>query len=217
MHVEVLVEDASGKKFLEIVLPRLWGELGAPHTWRVIAYKGVGHLPRDLKSETDPAKRVLLDRLPVLLKGYDRTPGIDAVVVVLDVDRRDCKAFLAELQALAAGCNLRIMPLYRLAIEELEAWYLGDRVALLQAWPGARTDVLSRYVQDSACGTWEVLADAIHPGGAAAIRKAGWPLPGELKCEWAERIAPLMDLERNESPSFGKFRDGLRRLVRERG
>lgn len=72
-----------------------------------------------------------------------------------------------------------------------------------------------RYVQDSACDTWELLADAVHLGGSAAIKKCGWPLPGQVKHEWAEKIGPLMDPERNISPSFGKLRDGLRRLVAE--
>lgn len=215
MHIEVLVEDASGKTFLDIMMPRLLGEFGDPHTWRVIKYKGVGHVPRGLKSGSDAAHRVLLDRLPSLLRGYDKSPGIDAVVVVLDVDRRDCVKFLAELKELAARCQLKSMPLYRLAIEELEAWYLGDRQALLEAWPKAKLDVLHRYEQDSACGTWELLADAIHPGGSAAVKQAGWPLPGQLKSEWAARIAPLMDPDRNASPSFGKLRDGLRRLTKQ--
>lgn len=215
MHIEVLVEDASGKTFLDIMMPRLLGELGDPHTWRVIAYKGVGHVPKGLKPGSDAAHRVLLDRLPALLRGYDKTPGIDAVVVVLDVDRRDCVSFLAELRDLAARCQLKSMPLYRLAIEELEAWYLGDRLALLEAWPKAKLDVLHRYEQDSACGTWELLADAVHPGGIAAVKQAGWSLQGQLKSEWAARIAPLMDPDRNVSPSFGKLRDGLRRLTQQ--
>jgi hypothetical protein len=40
-------------------------------------------------------------------------------------------------------------------------------------------------------------------------------LPGQVKCEWAEKIGPLLDPDRNVSPSFGKLRDGLRRLVAE--
>ncbi|GHU13280.1 hypothetical protein AGMMS50225_23020 [Betaproteobacteria bacterium] len=72
---------------------------------------------------------------------------------------------------------------------------------------------MSRYIQDSACDTWELLADAIYPGGAAAIKRKGWPLPGQIKHEWAERIGPFLDPDRNLSPSFGKLRDGLRRLI----
>ena len=82
-----------------------------------------------------------------------------------------------------------------------------------EAYPGARADVLKGYVQDSACDTWELLADAVYPGGSAALKKAGWPLPGQVMHEWADKIGPRMVMDRNVSPSFGKFRDGLRGLV----
>jgi len=213
MHIEILVEDSSGERLLAQLLPQILGEHGAPHTWRLKAYKGIGRIPKGLTAKADPAKRILLDQLPRLLQGYGKTPGIDAVVVVLDADRRDCKAFLKELKLLAESCNPAPRTLFRLAIEEMEAWYLGDRTALLKAFPRAKRDVLDRYVQDSACGTWELLADAVHVGGAAAIKKAGWPLPGQLKHEWAEKIGPFMAITQNTSPSFGKFCDGLSRLV----
>lgn len=213
MHIEVLVEDSSGEKLLAQLLPQILGEQGAPHTWRLKAYKGVGRIPKGLTAKADPAKRILLDQLLRLLQGYGKTPGIDAVVVVLDTDRRNCKAFLQELKSLAESCNPAPPTLFRLAIEEVEAWYLGDRAALLKAFPRARREVLDRYAQDSVCGTWELLADAVHAGGATAIKKAGWPLPGQLKHEWAEKIGPFMSLHQNASPSFGKFRDGLSRLI----
>lgn len=145
--------------------------------------------------------------------GYGKTPGIDAVVVIVDSDRRPCSAFLGELKAVLRNCRSAPNTLFRLAIEEIEAWFLGDRQALLKAYPRAKRNVLAHYQQDSVCGTWELLADAVHPGGSAAIRAAGWPLPGQIKHEWAERIGPHMDIENNQSPSFCKFRDALRRLV----
>lgn len=214
MHIEILVEDTSGAKLLNFLLPKILGGQGNPHTWRLHAYKGVGKLPTGLNTDADPAKRILLEQLPRLLRGYGKTPGIDAVVVVLDADRRPCTEFLDELRRLVDACNPAPNTLFRLAIEEIEAWYLGDRDALLTAYPNAKTQVLDGYTQDSVCGTWELLADAIYPGGSEAIRKAGWPLPGEVKHEWAERIGPLLSIEDNESPSFVKLRDGLRRLVR---
>jgi hypothetical protein len=214
MHFEIVVEDSSGAKLMEAVLPKLIGEQGDPHSWRVHGYKGIGRIPKkEMSATADPAKRMLLDQLPRILRGYGKTPGIDAVVVILDTDKRNCVDFLAELKALATGCNPAPNTLFRLAIEEVEAWYLGDRQALEKAYPRAKADVLNRYVQDTACGTWELLADAIHAGGSAAIRKAGWPLPGQIKHEWAEKIGPLLDPDRNVSPSFGKLRDGLRRLA----
>lgn len=215
MHIEILVEDSSGEKLLKAILPKLLGEYGDPHTWNMHSYKGIGRIPKNLKGSADPAKRILLDQLPRLLQGYGRTSGIDAVVVVLDTDKRSCVGFLNELKTLAAGCNPVPNALFRLAIEEVEAWYLGDRQALTAAYPRAKGDVLNRYEQDSLCDTWELLADAVYPGGSAAIKKAGWPLPGQIKHEWAEKIGPLLEPDRNASPSFGKLRDGLRRLISE--
>lgn len=213
MHIEVLIEDSSGEKLVETLLPNVIGPLGKPHTWRIHSYKGIGRLPPSLSTRADPAKRILLEQLPRVLRGYGNTPNIDAVVVVVDSDRRDCKVFLNELKAMLNECNPAPNTLFCLAIEEMEAWLLGDRGALLSAYPRARKDILARYQQDSICGTWELLADALHPGGSAAIRKAGWPLPGQIKHEWASKIGPHMNIENNASPSFCEFRDGLRRLV----
>jgi hypothetical protein len=195
-----------------MLLPQLLGPQGAPNTWRVHAYKGIGKIPQGIGKKADPAKRILLDQLPKLLRGYGKTPGIDAVVIVLDTDKRDCAAFLAELKAVIDDKIEVPDTMFRLAIEEIEAWYFGDRDALLAAYPRVRQDVMRSYVQDSVCDTWELLADAVYPGGSSAIKKAGWPLPGQVKHEWAKKIAPLMDLDRNVSPSFRKFRDGLRQL-----
>ncbi|WP_174515470.1 hypothetical protein [Xanthomonas axonopodis] len=214
MHIEVLVEDSSGVKVVSMLLPAVIGQHGEPHTWRIHPYKGIGRLPSGLSTNADPAKRALLNQLPRLLSGYGRTPGVDAVVVVLDSDRRDCATFLADLKTVAQQCNPAPKTVFRLAIEEMESWFLGDKPAVLAAYPKARKEILSGYQQDSICGTWELLADAVYPGGSAAIIKAGWPLPGEVKHEWADNICPNMDVELNQSPSFCKFRDGLRRLTK---
>ena len=138
MHIEVLVEDSSGEKLLQVLLPQLLGPQGEPHTWRLHAYKGIGRIPKGLVPNTDAAKRILLDRLPKQLRGYGKTPGIDAVVIVLDTDKRDCAAFLAELIAAKNACNPSPNTLFRLAIEEMEAWYFGDQDALLAAYPSAK-------------------------------------------------------------------------------
>ncbi len=215
MHIEILVEDSSGERLLDALLPKLLGELNNPHSWRVHAYKGIGRIPKHLNAGADPTKRILLDQLPRLLRGYGKTPGVDAVVVVLDTDKRNCIEFLSELKAVAAECDPAPRTMFRLAIEEVEAWYLGDREALTEAYPKVNSTILARYTQDSACDTWELLADAIYPGGSAAIKKSGWPASGRVKHEWAEKIGPLLNPDRNVSPSFQKLRDGLRHLVEQ--
>ena len=215
MHFEVLVEDRSGSIALEIVLEKILGENGTDHTWRMHAYKGIGRIPGDLRRTQDPAKRLLLDQLPRLLRGYGRSLLHQAacVVVVVDLDDRDCTTFKRDLLSALAACNPRPRTLFRIAVEESEAWLLGDREAVIAAYPRAKKQVLDGYVQDSICGTWEVLADAVHAGGSARLKKAAWPTPGRAKCDWAAMIAPHMDVERNVSASFRVFRDGVRHLA----
>lgn len=214
MHFEILVEDESGRIAIDAILEKILGPNGARHSWKTHGYKGLGRIPADLRGRADPAKRILLDRLPRLLRGYGKSlDASSAVVVVVDLDDRDCIAFKRELLDVLDACDPRPNALFRIAVEESEAWLLGDRDAVKAAYPRAKAPVLDGYRQDAVCGTWEVLADAVHAGGSAALAKAGWPAPGAAKCEWARKIAPHIDPDRNRSPSFQAFRDGVRRLA----
>jgi hypothetical protein len=76
--------------------------------------------------------------------------------------------------------------------------------------------VLTSYENDSICGTWEKLADAVYPGGSAALKRRGWHEIGAEKSTWAAAIAPLMDVDSNRSPSFHYFRSKLRELMEDR-
>ncbi|MEA2083612.1 MAG: DUF4276 family protein [Thermodesulfobacteriota bacterium] len=216
MHFEILVEDASGKIALESILEKILGPNGQDHTYRIVPYKGIGHIPKDLRGTTDPQKRILLDRLPKLLRGYGKSlQGYPAaVIVVVDLDDKDCLGFKQELLDILNACNPQPTTLFRIAIEEGEAWLLGDRNAVKTAYPRAKERVLNQYVQDSICGTWEKLADAVYPGGSQKLKRLGWPHSGRAKCEWAEKIAPHLDVEVNQSNSFQVFRDGIRDMAR---
>ncbi|MBU4237068.1 MAG: DUF4276 family protein [Proteobacteria bacterium] len=215
MHFEILVEDASGKIALESILDKILGTNGQDHTYKIISYKSIGRIPKNLKGTTDPQKRILLDRLPNLLRGYGRSlRGIPAVVVlVVDLDDKDCLVFKQEMVDILNDCNPQPTTLFRIAIEEGEAWLLGDRNAVKVAYPRAKEQILSTYVQDSICGTWEKLADALYPGGSQELKRLGWPHTGQTKCEWAKNIAPHLDVENNQSRSFQVFRDGIRNLM----
>ena len=117
---------------------------------------------------------------------------------------------MEELIDLLESCNPKPVTAFRFAIEESEAWLLGDPFAAELAYPRAKQAILDTYVQDSICGTWELLADAIHERGAVDLVRRGYPDIGIAKCEWAERIGRLVDIQRNQSPSFAKFREAVR-------
>ena len=213
MHFELLVEDKSGSIAVGILLEKILGTNNADHSWRIHPYRGLGRLPKGLGAGADASRRILLDRLPQLLRGYGRSldPAQSCVVVVVDADKRDCVAFKQELLGVLSQCDPKPRTLFRIAVEESEAWLLGDRDAVVAAYPNARAAVLDAYVQDSVCGTWEVL------GGAVSQRPTreslSGPQAGAAKCRWAETIAPHMDIDRNASPSFRTFVDGIRMLA----
>lgn len=216
MHFEILVEDQSGKKALDIIVPKI---IGHDHTFNVHSYKGIGRIPVGLKGTSDPNKRILLDQLPKLIQGYGKTfasypdnyPA--AVIIVCDLDDKCLKAFRAELLKLLNDCHPRPDTKFCIAIEEGEAWFLGDKQAIKKAYPKAKDTLLTAYQQDSICGTWESLANALYPGGAQSLSKQGWQVVGKMKSNWAESICPNMDIENNESPSFCYFRSKLRELA----
>lgn len=215
MHFEVLTEDSSGSVVVETILEKIFRDYRSIHTWEVRSYRGLGRIPKNVKGKTDPRKRILLDRLPDILAGYGRSlqHWEAAVIVVVDLDSRDCITFKQELTSLLDKCVPAPSTIFRIAIEEIEAWLLGDRRAVTTAYPLAKPRILNSYVQDGIVGTWEVLADAVHPGGARSLKEKGYPEIGRAKHKWAEEIAPHMDVYRNRSKSFQVFRDGVRRLA----
>ena len=213
MHFEILVEDQSGKKALDILVPKI---IGDNHTFRIISYKGIGRLPKGLTGTSDPKKRTLLDQLPKLLQGYGKSytnnyPGV--VIVVCDLDKSCLKIFRKELLQVLNHCNPSPITRFCIAIEEGEAWFLGDLAAIKLAYPRANQKILKSYQNDSICETWEKLADAVYPGGAKELSKKGWQAVGAEKSKWAEKISPQLDVDNNQSPSFCYFRDQLRELI----
>ncbi len=214
MHFEILVEDISGKTALEILVPKI---INAEHnTFKIHSYKGVGHLPKGLKSNSDPKRRILLDQLPRLIQGYGKTlskyhPNCPAALIIIcDLDDRCLSMFRNELLGLVDKCNPSPETHFYIAIEEGEAWYLGDLAAVRAAYPKAKDVVLNSYMNDSICGTWEKLADALFVGGSQALTKLGGHRIGEEKSVWAKKISPNMNVDENHSPSFCYFRDKLR-------
>nr|MDA3786047.1 hypothetical protein [Deltaproteobacteria bacterium] len=129
MHFDILVEDLSGKKALDILVPKI---IGDEHTFTVRAYKGIGKIPGNMKTSADPAKRALLSQLPRLLQGYGKTYAgypanfLASVILVCDLDNKCLKTFHEELLEVLNSCTPRPETRFCFAIEEGEAWFLGD-------------------------------------------------------------------------------------------
>lgn len=216
MHFQYLVEDQSGAALIRILMQKIV-ELYPNATYDCKGFREIGGFTRkNTIKETKTGK--LLNDLATYLRGFDRSlqsfPSV--IIVVLDSDDHDVQQFRSELEAVAMQNMIKIDHVFCLAVEEIEAWLLGDRHALLSAYPHAKMHVLNTYVQDSICGTWEVLADAVYPGGTSKLSRehASFIEIGKLKAEWAQNIGIHMDLKSNESPSFNDFIHEIeRRLV----
>jgi hypothetical protein len=202
LRLHVLVEGPSEAAFLRGWFPRLLPQ----HALSVVQHRGKGRLPARPPLRPDPRREGLLDQLPAKLRAYGRVldPTTDRLLVFLDLDNDSCVDLKRRLLATLASCDPRPVMLFRIAIEELEAFYLGDMAAVRRAFPQAKSSRMKSYIQDSICGTWELFQEVIKS-------------PVEDKVEWAERMARYLGLEwkDNNSPSFQQFCRGLRQLTGE--
>jgi len=209
MHFEILTEDKSGKVLLDIIVPKI---ISSENTFRIINFKGIGKIPNNIHKEPDPKKKLILNKLPALLKVYGKMYNQKdcTVIVVVDCDKRNCNIFKQELVDVLKGCNPKPNAFFRIAIEEIEAWLLGDMTAMERAYPKYDKQEYKGYIQDSIIGTWEKLADiTLSRNVASYLKKSAYPEIGKQKIEWAQKIGTFMDMNSNISPSFNCFKQKL--------
>jgi hypothetical protein len=179
------------------------------HTLTVIPHRGKGRLPSHPDARPNPRREGLLDQLPAKLRAYGRVldPATDRLLVFLDLDDDDCLELKQRMLATLDSCSPKPVALFRIAIEEMESFYLGDPSAIRRAFPQAKPRKMKGYIQDSICGTWELFQEVID----AII---------EDKPEWAEKMGDHLGTEwkgrdANRSPSFRQFCRALLQLVGE--
>lgn len=192
MRLHVLVEGPSEAALLKGWLPRFLPQ----HSFKVIQHRGKGRLPADPVQKPDPRRQGLLDQLPAKLRAYGRTlkSETDRVLVLVDLDHQDCMDLKRRLVEVANSCEPRPVVMFRIAIEETEAFYLGDLLAVRAAYPQAKLHKMKDYVQDGIYGTWELFGQVI---GAQVEDKVGWAgrMATHLGTRWTGK-------GRNASPSF---------------
>lgn len=215
MHFQFLIEDQSSAALIETLMPKII--LNNPNiTYNCKSFKGIGGFTKkNTVKETKSGK--LLNDLATYLRGFNNSlRHIDsAIIVILDNDRRNTAAFRKELEDVALKNLITLDHVFCVAVEEVEAWLLGDEKAVMTAYPSAKIHVLRSYIQDSICGTWEFLADAIYPGGLLRFKQdcTTYMEIGKYKTEWARRIGGHMDLAGNKSPSFNSFLSEIHKRI----
>jgi len=192
MHIEFLVEEPSMEMALKSIVPKI---IETQHTFQFHNFQD---------------KKKLLKRLSKRMQAYANfLPSDWRIVIVVDRDNDDCKKLK---QKLCTASRVVIkkkgnVVLHRIAIEELEAWFLGDIPAIRVEFPKvpANLEKNKKFRDPDAIkgGTWETLDKLLKDYG----------YQGLFKTQFAQRIAPNMNVENNRSKSFQVFRDGVRKIV----
>lgn len=207
MHrmLHLLLEEPSAELALRIILPRM-----IPH-----AEEHVNYELRVFSGKDD-----LLRKLPSRLRGYSTWARNGDVRILTLVDRDDdnCVALKEKINRIAVDAGLTLHQSgspasggsfkARIACEEIEAWFLGDPVAIRSAYPKvAKTfehRASFRDVDSIRGGTWERME--------RLLQDAGYFSNGLRKLELARTLAPLLNLEANSSASFNHFRRAVKEL-----
>lgn len=199
-HLVFLVEEPSMEAFLNGLLPRL---LASRCTFEIHSFQG---------------KPDLLANLPNRLKAYARwLPENWRIVVVVDRDQDDCYELKNRLEEVAvlSGLHTRTRSggeawqvVNRIAVEELEAWYFGNWLAVCAAYPRINPMLIKqkRYRHPDAIkgGTWEAFEQV--------VKRYGYFQGGLNKIEAARSIGSHVDPHYTTSPSFKLFCDTLEEL-----
>lgn len=219
MLIEVLCEDKSSKPILEKILGdeiESRNARGHHHELHIHPHRGKGYIPKDLYQKPRFERSGILDMLPAKLRAYQRCVDVRPlmVVVVMDADDDNPDQLYQNLEYQIRKFNPDNLFVIGLAVEEMEAWFLGDWTAIVQAYPDADYKAWKRYKQDSITGSWEALADVVEgKSKRRELEEEGYPAVGSYKYRWAARISPHLDPDRNESPSFQQFYNRFRKIL----
>ena len=199
MHVEFLVEDSSSDAMVEVLLGRLLSAAphGEDHSWRIHPFGG---------------KQKMLERIPKVLGGIRAAQFADGIVVLLDADRDDCVDLKQSLMDMASSLGYQAEPRevwIRIAVTELESWFIGDPAATRAAYPRiTEGDLRLRQWRDpdSVPNAWEWLEKLLIRRGHYVTR-----MPKTIV---ARNIAEHLNLEpdHNTSVSFCLFLRTIREV-----
>ena len=155
-------------------------------------------------------KQAMLSELHGRFAGYAHANWVEVLIVVIDRDCDDCLELKEQIKSLAVAARFigqRPKLTIRIAVAELETWFLGDAVALQKAYPKLTAkDVRVQGDVEALTKAWERLERPLLQRGYYDGR-----MP---KIRVARRIATHLNLDpgANKSHSFGVFLETLRTL-----
>ena len=210
MLIEILSEDKSGAVVVERLAERITENEGIECEVNVHPHRGCGSLPKDMTAKPPKFASSLLDLLPAQLRAYNKVYGGKDIILIIamDSDDKDPQLLRQEIYSCASKFAPDIRSVVGISTEEIEAWVLGDKDAIFDAYPDCNKKILDSYEQDSVCGTWEILCRAISENAEELI-EIGYPAIGHYKALWTENISKYMMPQRNVSPSFNTFKLAL--------
>jgi hypothetical protein len=184
----ILTEEPSIKNVFEVVLPQI---LPQNVRFRILVHQGKNDL-----------EKALAEKIVSLSK-------IDGakILITIDQDANDCKELKQKLIEIIndnCSCNYKI----RIVCKELESWFLGDLPAIEKAFPRFKSISFRKKAQlknvDKVKGKPSDFLIRIIP--EFKDRKK---LP---KLEFSKKIAPLLDIHNNTSPSFNHTINAIKQL-----
>lgn len=206
--LEVLVEGYSDIPVVREILTRRL-KLREDTDFRIIPHRGKGTLPRNPLAQPEPRRRGLLDQLPAKIRAYAHLEEY-WIVVLVDSDNEDCRQLKKSLvdmyNAHPFGKRARKV-LFRIAVTEIESWIIADPEAIRKTYPACKLNrIPSGKNTDDIVNAWECLARVLGHDPNVCTNSD--------KQQWAEKIAPNLDLHSIRSPSLQAFIDGIERIVR---
>ncbi|MDX2030031.1 MAG: DUF4276 family protein [Blastocatellia bacterium] len=208
-YLEILVEGAADGPTIREILQRRFAMVESVN-FRIHAHKGKGTLPKNPHKKPEKLRRGLLDLLPATLKGFANLSADRCVIVLVDADKTPCVELKQDLLNLYGKLGKRpCCALFRIAVEEIESWFIADPEAIRKAYPKAKISLLTSIPPDDVVGASELLA--------RALGRKPEDCTGADKYEWATRIAPNLNLETPRSPSLNAFITGISNLISQEG
>ena len=205
MILRVLVEGTSDVPVVREAMVRGLGRVQGTD-FQVFWHKGKGQLPTNLIAPPAPRDETLLGQLAAKLRAFGRSDPGSPVVVMVDADRDNCLTLKNSLVTMLGQLAHRPRDVvFRIAVEEMESWFIADTAAVQQAYPAVNLGILTAIAPDAVVGAWEQLALALGLNPALCT--------GADKEDWAKTVSPHLELAHPPSPSFATFIKALEQLT----